>query len=61
MYKLLSVRPDVIEDHRRFGEILSGRSGVFSGIFRGVFGTGTLFRQHKDSKRSSDGRCATHC
>ena len=35
---------------------------VFSpGIFRGVFGTGTLFRQHKDSKRSSDGRCATHC
>ena len=52
---------NVIEDHRRFGEILSGRSRVFSGIFRGVFGTGTLFRQHKDSKRSSDGRCATHC
>ena len=34
---------------------------VFSGIFRGLLGTGTLFRQHKDSKRSSNGRRATHC
>ena len=29
---------------------------VFSPGYSRVFGTGTLFRQHKDSKRSSDGR-----
>ncbi len=33
------------------GEILSGRSGLLSGIFCGLFGTRTISGRHKDSKK----------
>ena len=45
-------------------KIIAGLEKSYQGevvFFRGLLGTGTLFRQHKDSKRSSNGRRATHC